>query len=494
MSVIPSAVFDAQRLALLKSFDILDTGPEIGFDDVVMLARQICDTPIALVSLVAANRQWFKAVSGLDVCETPIDQSVCAHSLQRAETLNIPDLTKDDRTRNNTLVTGEPFIRFYAGAPLVTSSGLAIGTVCVIDTVPRPGGLNPAQLAALEALARQVMSQLQLRRAKLDAEMTSAELEASETRLRLASEAGQIGSFEIDVAANEMTVTEQFCRVYGLPFNKSLKPEIVEALVLAEDRSIISTRDRRADPALPLAVEYRIRKADSGQIVWISRRAQLTFDADGNPVRMFGTVHDITDRKLAEQQLRHLNEELGHRIKNSMALVSAIASQTLRGASDRDAVHAFGQRIGALSRAHDVLLQQSWSSASMRDVIEGALAVHGDAGRFVVSGPEVRLEPKTALSLSLLFHELATNAVKYGALSVPEGVVEVHWSKSESDLILSWVEKHGPPAVTPERAGLGTRLINVGLGGTSAVIKSYAQSGFSAEFRAPLTLIEHNAA
>jgi len=153
-------VFDAQRLALLESFNILDTGPEIGFDDVVMLARQICDTPIALVSLVAANRQWFKAVSGLDVCETPIDQSVCAHALQRAQTINIPDLTKDERTRNNTLVTGAPHIRFYAGAPLVTASGLAIGTVCVIDTVPRPGGLRPEQLAALEALLQSLSPQL----------------------------------------------------------------------------------------------------------------------------------------------------------------------------------------------------------------------------------------------------------------------------------------------------------------------------------------------
>ncbi len=494
MNSVPPAVFDEQRLALLKSYDILDSGPEIGFEDVVMLARQICDTPIALVSLVAANRQWFKAVSGLDVCETPIEQSVCAHSLQRAEPLNIPDLTKDERTKNNTLVTHAPFIRFYAGAPLITASGFAIGTVCVIDTVARPGGLRPDQLASLEALARQVMSQLQLRRAKLDADLTSAELEASETRLRLASDAGRIGSFEIDIQANKMTVTEQFCRVFGLSFNTTIDPETIERLVVQEDSAIVSTKDRRSNSSMPLSVEYRVKRADIGETVWVSRHAQLSFDNLGAPVRMFGTVQDITDRKQAEQHLKLLNEELGHRIKNSMALVSAIASQTLRGASDRDAVRAFGQRISALSRAHDVLLQQSWSSANMHDVIKGALGGHSDEARFIVSGPEVRLEPKSALSLSLLFHELATNAVKYGALSVPEGLVEVHWSRSDGELVLDWVEKNGPPAKQPDHAGLGTRLIDMGLGGTSVPVKSYDQSGFSAEFRAALNLIEYHAA
>jgi two-component sensor histidine kinase len=128
----------------------------------------------------------------------------------------------------------------------------------------------------------------------------------------------------------------------------------------------------------------------------------------------------------------------------------------------------------------------------MGDVVKGALAGHGVSNRFIVSGPEVRLEPRAALSLSLLFHELATNAVKYGALSVPEGVVEVRWSKGASDLFLDWTERNGPPATTPERTGLGTRLIDVGFGGTTPVIKSYVQSGFSAQFQAPLRLIEHN--
>ena len=161
---LPDAVNDPQRLAVLRSYDMLDTGPEPEFDDIVMLACQICGAPMALISLVDADRQWFKAVTGFDICESQIETSVCAHALTVPETLNIPDLSLDRRTKANPHVTGEPHLRFYAGAPLIAAEGVAIGTVCVVDTLPRPGGLRPDQLNALEALARQVMTQFELRR------------------------------------------------------------------------------------------------------------------------------------------------------------------------------------------------------------------------------------------------------------------------------------------------------------------------------------------
>lgn len=491
MSDVPALVTDPIRLESLGHYDILDTASEVGFDDVVMLARRLCDTPIALVSLVAGQRQWFKAESGLGACETPIEQSVCAHAMAQGSTLIVPDLTDDPRTRDNTLVTSAPFMRFYAGALLVTPSGQMLGTVCVIDTVARPAGLTPEQTQSLEALARQVMIQLELRRAKIEADERGAEQRINETRLRLAQEAGKIGSFEVDIPTDTMTVSQQFCRVYGLPYDPITRPEAVAALVVAEDRDEISTRERRQQSEMPLIVEYRIRKGDSGEIVWISRRAQFEFDGDGRPVRMLGTVHDITDRKHAEDQLRLVNVELGHRMKNSLTLVQAIASQTLRRAQDRNAVEAFTQRIAALSRAQDMLVHQSWVSVHMRDIVGSAVAAHGDKAQFLLNGPEVDLDPKAALSLSLLLHELATNAVKYGALSVPTGRVAVTWASSGTELILGWTESGGPLVATPERKGLGTRLIDMGLLGTGGVAKSYDPSGFRVEFRAPIALIEY---
>ncbi|MCJ2081129.1 GAF domain-containing protein [Methylobacterium sp. J-090] len=160
-----SAAADPVRLAALEAHGILDTPPEKGFDSIVLLARILCDAPVALVSLVAADRQWFKARSGFGPCETSLNASVCAHALGRRTPLVIPDLTLDARTRENPLVTGAPGIRFYAGVPLNTQEGETLGTLCVIDGVPRPQGLTAQQTESLTALAEQVMSQLDLRRA-----------------------------------------------------------------------------------------------------------------------------------------------------------------------------------------------------------------------------------------------------------------------------------------------------------------------------------------
>src|ERR1700760_2674820 len=132
LSSIPDYVFDPDRLAALEGYAILDTVPEPGFDDIVQLAMLICAAPVALVSLVAHDRQWFKARAGFEPCETDLDSSVCAHALVEPDLLVVPDLTADPRTSANPLVTGEPFIRFYAGAPLRTQEGVVLGSLCVI--------------------------------------------------------------------------------------------------------------------------------------------------------------------------------------------------------------------------------------------------------------------------------------------------------------------------------------------------------------------------
>jgi GAF domain-containing protein len=153
---------EKKRLKVLWQYDVLDTVPEEVFDDLTELAARICEAPIALISLVDEKRQWFKAKVGVSLSETSRDISFCAYAITQSDLFIVPDATQDKRFANNPMVTSEPKIRFYAGAPLITPDGHALGTLCVIDKVPRE--LRPDQKQALRILARHVVSQLELRR------------------------------------------------------------------------------------------------------------------------------------------------------------------------------------------------------------------------------------------------------------------------------------------------------------------------------------------
>ena len=153
---------ESKRLKVLWQYEVLDTVPEEVFDDLTELAARICEAPIALITLVDEKRQWFKSKVGVTVSETSRDLSFCAYAITQGELFIVPDATRDQRFASNPFVTSEPKIRFYAGAPLITPDGHALGTLCVIDKVPRE--LRPEQKQALVILARHVVSQLELRR------------------------------------------------------------------------------------------------------------------------------------------------------------------------------------------------------------------------------------------------------------------------------------------------------------------------------------------
>ena len=209
-------------------------------------------------------------------------------------------------------------------------------------------------------------------------------------------------------------------------------------------------------------IEEVVGTEGSQQRIWFSTKAPLR-DAGGVVIGLVGVSVDITELKRIEHRLRLMVDELNHRVKNTLATVQAIASQSLRGADPQIRLGLDG-RLMALASAHDVLTREKWEGAELTDLVIGALAAFSDvqAERFQISGPAVRLRPGAGLAIVMALHELATNATKYGALSCREGRVTILWEiagGADPHLRMSWTERHGPLVVPPTRRGFGTKLI-----------------------------------
>jgi two-component sensor histidine kinase len=216
------------------------------------------------------------------------------------------------------------------------------------------------------------------------------------------------------------------------------------------------------------------------------------FGSDGRPAQLLSISRDITEEWEAAQRERFLTEELAHRAKNSFAMVLAIARNTFRGAAHALPLEAYTARVMTLARAHEATAASNWTRARIADIIDAALASHSvTQGKFNVSGPELNVAPKQALALTLAVHELATNALKYGALSSPQGRVDISWSSSQNGtpaFAFLWREHGGPPVVKPTRQGFGSRVIKDFMandfGGT--VRLSYPPGGVLCELTSPL--------
>lgn len=210
-------------------------------------------------------------------------------------------------------------------------------------------------------------------------------------------------------------------------------------------------------------------------------------------------MSDISDRKASDTQRELLKHELAHRLKNTLAVVQSIATQTLRNSPDLPTARdSLTKRIQALSKAHDILLTGQRDAGSIEVIIRNAVELHDPDGRIALRGSALLIGPKASLTLALVMHELATNAVKYGALSVPQGKVHVAWvTEIDEDtkrptLALQWREIDGPPAIEPTRKGFGTRLIQMGLSGSAggSVDLNYAPDGLKCRITASLTELQ----
>ena len=289
----------------------------------------------------------------------------------------------------------------------------------------------------------------------------------SEQRLDLAVSANRIGIYDWHVPSGWTMWNAEMEDIYGIPrgtfeghddhYRRRVHPEDLVRLDAETAAAIAAGKDL-------VTYNFRIVRAD-GAVRWLEGAARFLFGEGRALRRVVGANVDVTDRKVAEAHQRLLINELNHRVKNTLAIVQGIAWQSFRTGGAPPAVReAFEGRLAALAAAHDVLTRQSWEAGSIHHIVAEAVAPHHAAdGRLTIEGPAVDLPPKTAVALALAMHELATNAVKYGALSTPQGRVAVCWRKDDATLRLTWEERGGPPVGTVVHRGFGARLLEQGL-------------------------------
>jgi PAS domain S-box-containing protein len=303
----PVPIDERERLENLRMYSILDSGPERAFDDITLLASQICQTPISVISLIDAERQWFKSSVGLKVSQTEREFAFCGHVILGSGVLIVPDALKDERFSDNPWVIQDPAIRFYAGTPLFSSEGYALGALCVMDQAPR--NLSEEQIQALTILGRQVVSLLNLRRAMAVSIAAEAEIKFIANRLSLATQAAKIGVWDWSLETNVITWDATMFEHYGLKPTPDSRVDYSAwtSTVLPEDlaqqeailRDTIARRGRSER-------EFRIRHGD-GSLRVIQAAEAVVLDERQKPVRVVGVNLDITKSRRAEEQIRHLS-------------------------------------------------------------------------------------------------------------------------------------------------------------------------------------------
>jgi PAS domain S-box-containing protein len=463
---------EADRLAALRAYDVLDSPREGEFDAIVALISRVFDAPIAVVNLIDEGRQWFKAEVGLGVRETPLETSFCAHALLEQERMVVRDAASDERFACNPLVTGPPGLRFYAGQLLKSADGLPIGTLCVLDDKPRPEGPTPLQMETLQVLAAQVMTLLDLRRALGRQRQSEAQFRA------IADSMPQMVWPTLPDGFHDY-YNARWYEYTGMPAG-STDGEGWNGMFHPDDQGRAFRLWREClESGEPYEIEYRLRRHD-GVYRWTLGRARPIRDEAGEITRWFGTCTDIDDLKRSDQAKELLSQELSHRIKNIFAVVSALIALSARKHPEAKAfATAVRTRINALARAHEFVRPHTETSqptvgsmtlhAFLADLFKAYSDIEG-APRIILSGDDATFDDQAATSVALLFHELATNASKYGALSVEGGRVTLETRRAGERFVLTWTETggpliHGPPAHTGFGSSLASLSVEGQLGG-----------------------------
>ncbi|WP_260600414.1 sensor histidine kinase [Sphingomonas endolithica] len=466
-------VDEAARATAIASHDIESLRDAANLKSITDFAAALCEVPIALVSLVEERRQTFIARTGLDATDTPRETSFCAFAMREDDIMVVPDARVDPRFAENPLVTGDPHIRFYAGAPLVADDGVPLGSLCVIDTKPR-ADLTPLQRQGLTTLAEQVMARLRDSRdaaAWRDSENASHRaLTESHNRFRvLADSMPQMVWSTLPDGYHDYYNARWYeftgmaeGSTDGIEWNGMFHPDDQERAFELWRHSLATGE--------PYQIEYRLRRHD-GDYRWTLGRALPLRNDAGEIVRWFGTCTDVHEAKEASEEREIIAQELSHRIKNIFAVISGLIGFAARANPGfRSISDDLRERVMALGRAHDFVRPHSVQSrpsaaqGSLHGLLGELFAAYqpADAPRIMVSGNDVAIDDRSATPLALLFHELATNATKYGALSKDGGTITLECTTSDGQVTLCWTETGGPTiGAAPAAAGFGSQLMEM---------------------------------
>lgn len=311
----------------------------------------------------------------------------------------------------------------------------------------------------LEHLNTELEKRVADRTAELAA--SNAQLIASEERRNMALSAGNMGSWDWNADDGSCLVDDGLCRILGVkrgefvPLSETIRP-----LIHPEDwRRLIAAWIQATPAQTSWRTDFRVLRPD-GELRWCVGTAAASYDRSGKLARLSGVAADITDRKRAEEHQLLLAREVDHRAKNSLAVVQSIIRLT-RADKIKDYQARVEGRIQALSRVHSLLAHSRWVGAEVHTLVQEELTPYqvGGAENISISGPKISVTPPVAQTLALALHELATNAAKYGALSAEQGRIHLSWQVVGATLVLTWREAGGPPAVAPERTGLGLQMI-----------------------------------
>ena len=452
------------RLKVLADFnaDQLSDDPEL--QAIVDFAARLCGVPASMVSLIEERRQFFLARTGLDERETPRGYAFCTHALGQQDMLEVTDATKDDRFADNPLVTGAPGVRYYAGQPLVSEEGAPLGTLCVIDVQPHATPLDEFQRQGMAVLAQAAMRRLQARRTRL---VARREVARSEERFRALADSLPTIAFSADADGEIDYLNERWREFTGHDeFAQATADEVLHPEERAQFRQ---DWDHAVASGEPFEKENRLKRVD-GQWRWVLTRALPVHLEEGDKVRWFGTITDIDESHKLSDARDMLAKELSHRIKNLFAVVTGLI--TLQARKD-DANRAFADKVvgtlRALGRAHEFVRP---ADGDTRESLVGLLDVlftpyHSLDGepRVRLTGGDAAIAHNSATPLALVFHELATNSAKYGALSSEDGHVEVEIIDRGDKIGVTWTELGGPVSSEPTETGFGSRMVDMAVTG-----------------------------